>query len=129
MGALAIQKHSLSAFSRCRTSMPVTLMGFAAAHGRSPCGVLASMPAGPAIRAAERTWRRFIDLFSNRPAVLYLFGDLDQLFAEQGILRVFGGKGGQQLLRLARLLFPHINNGQQDLGEWPQVVARARHQL
>src|SRR5438132_11454393 len=114
MGALAIQKRSLSAFSRWRTSMPVTLIGFATARGRSPCGVLASMAAGPAIRAVERAWRRFIKLFSTGPAAVDLFGDLDQLPAEQHILRIFGGEGDHQLLRLARLLFPQIDHGQQD---------------
>src|SRR5438094_5202220 len=106
MGALAIQKRSLSAFSRCRTSMPVTFIGFAAARGRSPCGVLASMAAGPAIRVAARAWRRVIQLFSIGSAAVDLFGDFDQLFAEQRILRIFGREGHQQLLRLARLLFP-----------------------
>src|SRR5215467_5832623 len=123
MGALAIQKRSVSAFSRCRTSMPVILIAFAAARGRSPCGVLASMAAGPAISEAARAWRRFMKLFSIRPAALQLFGDLDQLFAEQRIFRILGREGNKQPLRLARLLFAQVDHGQQDFGEGPQVVA------
>src|SRR5260370_39803151 len=82
MGALAIQKRSLSAFSRCRTSMPVTLMGFAAARGRSPCGVFASLAAGPGLKAGGRPLRRVLGLFANRPARRPLFGELDQLLAD-----------------------------------------------
>src|ERR1051326_216437 len=103
MGALAIQKRSLSAFSRCRTSMPVTLIGLAAARGRSPCGELASMAAGAAIKAEERAWRRFRKLFPTGFSVADFFRDLSQFLTKQRILRIFGGEGHQQLLRLGQL--------------------------
>src|SRR5579864_6735937 len=105
MGALAIQKRSLSAFSRCSTSMPVTLMGFAAVRGRSPCGVLASMAAGPAINAAVKAWRRFIKLSPIGSATANFFSDLNQLLAEERILRILGSEGHQQRLRLGQPFF------------------------
>src|SRR5690349_12435767 len=131
MGALALQKRSLSGFSRESTSTLVTLAGRAAPRGRSPCGVLASKAAGPAMRVVERAWRRFIRLFSTRAAtaVIQFRGNFGQLLAKQRILRKFGGQSGQQFLGFARLLFAKIAYRQQDLGEGPQIMAGARHQL